>query len=50
LPLDIHRAAYGVDDTGKLNKDAVAGRLNDASAVFRDLRIDDCASVSLERG
>src|SRR5215470_2421454 len=41
LPLDIDGTAYGVDDTGKLNKDAVARRLNNAPAVFHDLGIDD---------
>ncbi len=48
--MDIDSTAYRIDDAGKLNKDAVARRLNDAPAVFRDLRIDDCASVALERG
>src|SRR5215471_18692677 len=50
LPLDIDSTAQGVDDTGKLNKHAVARRLNNAPAVFRDLGIDDRASVALERG
>ena len=42
--LDIDRAAYRVDDAGELDQHAVAGRLNDAAAVLRDLRIDNCAS------
>jgi hypothetical protein len=50
LPLNIDCTAYGVDDTGKLNKDTVARRLDNAPAVFRDLGIDDRASVTLERG
>ena len=50
LPLDIDRTAHGVDDTGKLNKDAVARCLDNAPAVFRDLGIDDRASVALECG
>src|SRR5215468_1385816 len=50
LPLDIDSTAYGVDDTGKLDKYAVTRRLNNAPAVFRDLGIDDRASVALECG
>src|SRR5262249_36140285 len=50
LPLDIDSTAYTAADTGKLSKKAVARRLNDARTVFRDLRVDDCASVALERG
>jgi hypothetical protein len=50
LPLNIDSTAYGVDDTGKLNKDAVTRRLDNAPAVFRDLGTDDRASVALECG
>lgn len=49
LPLDIDSTAHRVDDAGKLNKDAVARRLDDAPAMFCDLRIGDGASVALER-
>src|SRR5262249_1828595 len=49
FPLDIDGTPAGVDDAGKLAEDAIARRLDDASAVFRDLRIDDCASQALER-
>src|SRR5690349_12084026 len=50
LPLDVDSTTHGIDDTGKLDKDAVPRRLNDAPAVFRDLRIDDGASVAFKRG
>src|SRR5262245_45044697 len=50
LPLDIDSTAYAVDDTGKLDKHAVARRLDNAPAVFGDLGIDDRASVALECG
>src|SRR5215472_5209624 len=50
LPLDIDSTAYTVDDTGKLDKHAVARRLDNAPAVFRDLGIDDRTSVALECG
>src|SRR5215475_13343291 len=50
LPLDIDSTAYAVDDAGKLDQHAVARRLDNASTVFRDLGIDDRASVTLEYG
>src|SRR5262249_46989453 len=50
LPLNIDSTAHAVDDTGKLYKQAVARRLDNASTVLRDLGIDDRASMALERG
>jgi hypothetical protein len=50
LPLDVDRAAYRVDDAGKLDQDTVARSLDDAPAVLRDLWIDDRASMGLECG
>src|SRR5262245_18101953 len=50
LPLDIDGTTYGVDDTGKFNKDAAASCLDDAPAVFGNLGIDDGSSVALECG
>src|SRR5262249_54992231 len=50
FPLDIDSTAYAVDDTGKLDEQAVARRFDNAPAVFRDLGIDDRASVALECG
>jgi hypothetical protein len=50
LPLNVDSAAYSVDNAGKLNKDAVSRRLDNAPAVFCDLGVDHCASVTLERG
>ena len=50
LPLDVDRAAYRVDDAGKLDENTVARSLDDAPAVLRDLWIDDRASMGLECG
>ena len=44
LPLDIDSTAYGIDDTGKLDKHAVTRRLNNAPAAIPDkrpIRADD---------
>src|SRR5262249_9035442 len=50
LPLDVDRAAYRIDDAGKLDEDAVACGLHDAPGVLRDFWIDDRAPVVLECG
>src|SRR5262249_46143577 len=48
--LDVHRAAHGVNNADEFYQHTVASGLDDATAVFRDLGIDNCASVVLERG
>src|ERR671934_43463 len=48
LPLDVDRAAYRIDDAGKLDQDAIARGLDDAPAMLRDFWIDDRASVAFE--
>ncbi|HVH76128.1 MAG TPA: hypothetical protein VM755_14535 [Stellaceae bacterium] len=42
-------AAHGIDHRGELDQDAVAGCLEDASAVLRDQRIDQFPPVAFER-
>jgi len=42
--LQIDRAAYGIDDAGKLGQKAVAGRLDDAPAMLGDLRVREVAA------
>jgi hypothetical protein len=46
--LDIDSAPYGVYDTNKFEKHAVAGGLHDAAAMFGDLRVDQFLSMGLE--
>ena len=41
------RAAHRIDDAGKLDKQAVAGGLDDAAVMLGDCRIDDLAPVRL---
>ena len=43
-------AAHGVDDRGELDQHAVAGGLDDASAVLVDQRIDQFTPMALEDG
>ena len=43
-------AAHGIDDRGELDQHAVAGGLEDASAVLVDQRIDQFPPMSLENG
>jgi hypothetical protein len=43
-------AAHGIDDRGELDQHAVAGGLEDASAVLVDQRIDQFTPMSLENG
>jgi hypothetical protein len=43
-------AAHGVDDRGELDQHAVSGRLEDASAVLADQRIDQFTPMALENG
>ncbi len=40
LSLNLRRTAYGVDGTGKLDQRAIAGGIDDATAVGGDRRID----------
>jgi hypothetical protein len=42
------RAADRIDNAGKLHQHAVAGGLDDATAVFGDLRIEELAAQRLE--
>ena len=46
----LHRdgAAHRIDDAGKFNQQAVAGGLDDAAPVLRDLRIEKLAAQRLE--
>ena len=46
--LHLDRAAHRIDDAGELHQQAVAGGLDDAAAVFGDLRIDQLAPMALE--
>ena len=45
--LQVDGAAHGIDDTGEFDQHAVAGGLDDAAAVLRDLGIDQLAPVRL---
>ena len=47
--LDLDRATHRVDDAGELHQQAVAGGLDDAAAMFGDLRIDQRGEMRLER-
>ena len=42
------RAAHRIDDAGKLDQQAVAGGLDDAAPVFRDLGMEKRGAVLLE--
>jgi hypothetical protein len=46
--LDLNCTPHGIHNTGKLREHAVAGVLHDATAVFRDLRIDQVPKMSRE--
>ena len=48
LALDLDRAAHRVDDAGEFDEQPVAGRLNDATAMFGDLGIGYFASQRCE--
>jgi hypothetical protein len=45
--LHVDRAADGIHHARKLDEDAVAGGLDHATAVFRNLRVDQLAAVGL---
>src|SRR5262249_32820464 len=49
-PLHVNRAANRIDDTGKLEQQAVASGRGDAATVLGDLRVDQLSPVGLERG
>ena len=49
-PLHFDRATHSVDDARELDEQAVAGRLDDATLVLGDLRVDQLTPVRLERG
>jgi hypothetical protein len=42
--------SYSVDDRGKLDKNTVAGRLDNATLVLSDERINQFATMRLQRG
>ena len=44
LALHLDRTAYRVDDAGELSKEAVAGRLDDATPMFGDFGIAEFAA------
>ena len=46
--LNVERAAHRVDRAGEFDQHAVAGRLDDAAAMFGDFRIDQRAPAVLE--
>ena len=48
--LDLDRAAHRVDDAGELDQQAVAGDLDDAAAMLRDLGVDELAPNFLQSG
>jgi hypothetical protein len=47
-PLHHDGAAHGIDDRGELDQHAVSGRLEDASAVLVDQRVDQFAPMALQ--
>jgi hypothetical protein len=47
-PLDFDGAAHGIDYALEFHQHAVAGGLDDAAAVLRDLRIDELAAMRFE--
>jgi hypothetical protein len=47
-PLDLDRAAHGVHHARELCQEPIAGVLNDATPVLRDLRLDQLSEVRLE--
>ena len=49
FPLQLDRAAHGVDDAGELGKEAVAGRLDDATAMLGDFGIAEFAANRTQR-
>ena len=48
-PLHVDRAANGIDHTGKLEQQTIAGRLDNPAAKFGDLGVDQVAPVRLQR-
>ena len=50
LALDLDGAAHRIDDADELGQQAVAGGLDDASAVLGDLGIDEFAAMCLQSG
>ena len=48
LFLDRHGTGYGIDGAGELDQHTVAGRLDDASLMGSDCRINHLAAVSLQ--
>ena len=48
LALHLDRAAHRVDDAGELDQQAVAGGLDDAAAMLRDLGIEQFAPQRLQ--
>ena len=50
LALHLDGATHRVDDAGKLDEQAVAGRFDDAAAVLLDLRVGKLAPQRLQRG
>jgi hypothetical protein len=49
LLLHLDRTAYHVDDAGELGKEAVAGRLDDATPMLGDLGIDEFTANRAQR-
>jgi hypothetical protein len=47
-PLHLHRGPHRVHDSRELGKEAVAGVLDDAAAVFGDLRLDQLPKVRFD--
>ncbi len=47
--LHLDRATHRVDDAGKLDEEAVAGRLDDAAPMFGDLLIAELAANGAQR-
>src|ERR1700731_380651 len=48
--LDFHTTSHGVHRACELDQHAVAGGFDDTASVFSDARIDQLATVRLERG
>jgi hypothetical protein len=46
--LDLGSAAHRVDDTAELHQQSVAGGLDDAAAMFGDLRVDEFPAMRLQ--
>jgi hypothetical protein len=49
-PLHHDGAAHGIDDRGELDQHAVPGRLEDASTMLVDQRVDQFAPVAFQCG